>query len=411
MPIHSVRLPGLVAHQEVLLGGRGETLTIRHDTTSREAFVPGVELALAKLGELPPGVTVGLDACSDDLLEDALASASSSSRSCARGSRRRCSTRSAFADDEFMPYWAELWPSGLALARALPARLDGLRVVELGCGLGVPSLVAAARGARGDRDRLGGRRGRAAARERGAEPARARPPSTPTGAAFAGSFDLVLGADLLYEQRNVHALLELLPSLAPEVLLAEPGRPHAAEFFELRGAELGDRGARRARLPAHASDSSRSASSTGCVSIGEWPASSSIGSTPSSLACHRGLPLGPDRPVAERDDRRPQPGRQLQHRLDRSLRAEPARTPRASSSPRSGYSRSRAVSRSGQYERPSSSRCRSGERGVEPGCRRRPPARARPGRPSPGRRRTESSARRASGRRRPRPAAGPTTAA
>src|SRR5205814_6721403 len=54
----------------------------------------------------------------------------------------------AFARDEFMPYWAELWPAGLALARALPLRLDGLRVVELGCGLGIPSLVAAARGAR-----------------------------------------------------------------------------------------------------------------------------------------------------------------------------------------------------------------------------------------------------------------------
>jgi 4-hydroxy-tetrahydrodipicolinate reductase len=61
VPIHSVRLPGLVAHQEVLLGGRGETLSIRHDTTSREAFVPGVELALSKVGSLPPGVTVGLD--------------------------------------------------------------------------------------------------------------------------------------------------------------------------------------------------------------------------------------------------------------------------------------------------------------------------------------------------------------
>ncbi len=60
--IHSIRLPGLVAHQEVLLGGRGETLTIRHDTSSRDAFVPGVELALSKLGELPPGVTVGLEA-------------------------------------------------------------------------------------------------------------------------------------------------------------------------------------------------------------------------------------------------------------------------------------------------------------------------------------------------------------
>jgi 4-hydroxy-tetrahydrodipicolinate reductase len=61
-PIHSVRLPGLVAHQEVVFGGMGETLTIRHDTTSREAFVPGVLLALERVRELPPGLTVGLDA-------------------------------------------------------------------------------------------------------------------------------------------------------------------------------------------------------------------------------------------------------------------------------------------------------------------------------------------------------------
>jgi 4-hydroxy-tetrahydrodipicolinate reductase len=61
VPIHSVRLPGLVAHQEVLLGGLGQLLTIRHDTTSRDAFVPGVLLALEKLPSLPPGVTVGLE--------------------------------------------------------------------------------------------------------------------------------------------------------------------------------------------------------------------------------------------------------------------------------------------------------------------------------------------------------------
>jgi 4-hydroxy-tetrahydrodipicolinate reductase len=60
--IHSVRLPGLVAHQEVIFGGAGETLTIRHDTTSREAFVPGVLLALERVRELPAGLTVGLDA-------------------------------------------------------------------------------------------------------------------------------------------------------------------------------------------------------------------------------------------------------------------------------------------------------------------------------------------------------------
>ena len=60
-PIHSVRLPGLVAHQEVLFGGEGQLLTIRHDTHSREAFVPGVLLALERLPTLPPGITVGLD--------------------------------------------------------------------------------------------------------------------------------------------------------------------------------------------------------------------------------------------------------------------------------------------------------------------------------------------------------------
>ena len=59
--IHSVRLPGLVAHQEVIFGGTGETLTIRHDTTSREAFVPGVLLAVERVRELAPGLTVGLD--------------------------------------------------------------------------------------------------------------------------------------------------------------------------------------------------------------------------------------------------------------------------------------------------------------------------------------------------------------
>jgi 4-hydroxy-tetrahydrodipicolinate reductase len=60
--IHSVRLPGLVAHQEVLLAGDGQLLTIRHDTLSRDSFVPGVLLALEKLHTLPPGLTVGLDA-------------------------------------------------------------------------------------------------------------------------------------------------------------------------------------------------------------------------------------------------------------------------------------------------------------------------------------------------------------
>jgi 4-hydroxy-tetrahydrodipicolinate reductase len=59
--IHSVRLPGLVAHQEVIFGSEGQLLTIRHDTTGRESFADGVLLALEKLSELPPGLTVGLE--------------------------------------------------------------------------------------------------------------------------------------------------------------------------------------------------------------------------------------------------------------------------------------------------------------------------------------------------------------
>ena len=61
VPIHSVRLPGIVAHQEVLLSDTGQLLTIRHDAFSREAYVPGVLLALERLGSLPAGLTVGLE--------------------------------------------------------------------------------------------------------------------------------------------------------------------------------------------------------------------------------------------------------------------------------------------------------------------------------------------------------------
>lgn len=139
----------------------------------------------------------------------------------------------AFAVDEFLPYWAELWPAGLALADALPARLDGRRVLELGCGLGLPSLVAAARGARVlatdwaeealELLRVNAERNGIAletARVRWDEPDR-----------LAGPWDLVLAADVLYEHRNVPQLLDLLPRLGAEVLLAEPGRPPAQAFF------------------------------------------------------------------------------------------------------------------------------------------------------------------------------------
>jgi len=62
VPIHSVRLPGLVAHQEVIFGDLGETLTIRHDTTSREAFMPGVLLAVRRVAGLQSRLVVGLEA-------------------------------------------------------------------------------------------------------------------------------------------------------------------------------------------------------------------------------------------------------------------------------------------------------------------------------------------------------------
>jgi 4-hydroxy-tetrahydrodipicolinate reductase len=60
-PIHSVRLPGLVAHQEVLFGGPGQTLTIRHDSVDRESFMPGVLLAIRRVGSLETSPVVGLE--------------------------------------------------------------------------------------------------------------------------------------------------------------------------------------------------------------------------------------------------------------------------------------------------------------------------------------------------------------
>jgi predicted nicotinamide N-methyase len=140
----------------------------------------------------------------------------------------------AFARDEFLPYWAELWPAGTALARALPERLDGAAIVELGCGLGLPSLVAAARGA--DVLAVDWAPEATALLERNAArngvELRTR---TADWRAFGGSFDLVLAADVLYEHRNVDPLLGLLPRLAPEALLALAGRPYEQEFVRRAG--------------------------------------------------------------------------------------------------------------------------------------------------------------------------------
>jgi predicted nicotinamide N-methyase len=129
-----------------------------------------------------------------------------------------------------MPYWAELWPAGVALAAALPERLDGLRIVDLGCGLGIPSLVAAARGASVTAVDWAPE-AVALLQENAARNGLALRAEVADWRSFDGSYELALAADVLYEPRNVDALLELLPRLVPEVLLAEPGRPPAEAFF------------------------------------------------------------------------------------------------------------------------------------------------------------------------------------
>jgi predicted nicotinamide N-methyase len=143
----------------------------------------------------------------------------------------------AFADDEFLPYWAELWPSGVALARVVAGLdLTGKRVVELGAGLGLPSLAAALAGAdvlatdwaEDAVELLRENAARNALRLR-VERVRWDEPEPLLGEA---PWDVVLGADLLYERRNADQLLDLLPRLGSEILLAEPGRPFAASFLE-----------------------------------------------------------------------------------------------------------------------------------------------------------------------------------
>jgi len=146
----------------------------------------------------------------------------------------------AFETDEFLPYWAELWPSGVALARAISARaLKGARVVELGCGLGLPSLAAA---------RAGGRVlatdwaapaielvERNAARNGVTLEAAVVSWTAPDTLVRRAPFDLVLAADVLYERRNVEVLAELLPRLGGEILLADPGRPALEDFLARLG--------------------------------------------------------------------------------------------------------------------------------------------------------------------------------
>ncbi|HEV2591640.1 MAG TPA: methyltransferase domain-containing protein [Gaiellaceae bacterium] len=140
----------------------------------------------------------------------------------------------AFADDEFLPYWAELWPAARALVEALPD-VAGLRVVEIGCGLGVPALVAASRGAQVTAvdwaedavvllEQNAARNGLTLRAERRdwREPWDER-------------FDLAVAADVLYERRNVEPVLDRLRELAPVALVGLAGRPYEGAFLEAAG--------------------------------------------------------------------------------------------------------------------------------------------------------------------------------
>ena len=140
----------------------------------------------------------------------------------------------AFVEDEFLPYWAELWPAAPALAEALPD-VRGVRVVELGCGLGLTSLVAAGKGAdvtatdwAPDAIELLRENAKRNGLQLRAEVRDWREPWDET-------FDLALAADVLYEHRNVEPLLDRVRELAPEALVGLAGRPYEAEFLRRAG--------------------------------------------------------------------------------------------------------------------------------------------------------------------------------
>jgi predicted nicotinamide N-methyase len=160
----------------------------------------------------------------------------------------------AFEREEYLPYWAELWPSSLALARTIAGRaLRGARTLELGCGLGLPSIAAALAG------------GRVLATDWSEEAIEMTAANAERNDAYVETlvcswtepapllarapWDLVLASDVLYERRNGDALLGLLPRLGPEVWLADPGRSAAAPFLEAAAGEWEIASTTAAELP------------------------------------------------------------------------------------------------------------------------------------------------------------------
>ncbi|MDQ3739884.1 MAG: 50S ribosomal protein L11 methyltransferase [Actinomycetota bacterium] len=144
----------------------------------------------------------------------------------------------AFERDERMPYWAELWPSGVELARAVAGRAwRGARVVELGCGgIALPSIAAALGGARVLATDWSGEALSLAVRNAERNGAKLDVLEVawgePEELVAAGPFAAVLAADVLYERRNVQLLLDLFALLRAPVWLADPNRPPLPEFLE-----------------------------------------------------------------------------------------------------------------------------------------------------------------------------------
>jgi predicted nicotinamide N-methyase len=160
----------------------------------------------------------------------------------------------SFDEDEFLPYWAELWASGIALAEVVSTlEVRDRRVVELGAGLGLPSLAAALQGAHvlatdwAD-DAVALLRANA---KRNSIKLRVKCVrwDEPAPLVREAPWDVVLGADLLYEERNAMQLLELLPQLGGEIVIADPGRPFAKAFFEQWTTETLADGVYRLRVP------------------------------------------------------------------------------------------------------------------------------------------------------------------
>jgi predicted nicotinamide N-methyase len=165
----------------------------------------------------------------------------------------------AFEQEELLPYWAEMWPSSVALARTVGVRaLRGARTLELGCGLGLASVAAALAG------------GRVLATDWSPEAVRFAAGnaqrngvnidtmlvdwSAPEAIVARGPWQLVIGSDVLYERRNVDQMLDLLPRLVDrsgEVWIADPGRLTSMDFLERCGRDWTRRTTEHDRIEIH----------------------------------------------------------------------------------------------------------------------------------------------------------------